>query len=143
MGTLNLIQQMLLREHPVLESNILSSSEALHVWRNKSDRKGLRYLPNFHLIFQVHQDENLTVKLMTFHGKTVDSRAFKHHDQDLPEHVRLFIDRYSSGLKLCQVCNNLQNNLKVESPKVVIFDYSNIYLFEKVSRIFSLLSGYF
>lgn len=107
MGTLNLIQQMLLREHPALESNILSTSEALHVWRNKSDRKGLRYLPNFHLIFQAHQEENLTVKLMTFHGKTVDSRAFKHQDQDLPEHVRLFIDRYSSGLILCQVCNTI------------------------------------
>ena len=105
MGSLNLIQQMLLREHPALESNILSSSEALHVWRNKSDRKGLRYLPNFHLIFQAHQDENLTVKLMTFHGKTVDSCAFKNHSEDfnLPEHVKEFIERYSTGLILCQV----------------------------------------
>ena len=61
MGTLNFIQQTLLKEHPALESNIISSSEALHVWRNKSDRKGLKYLPNFHLIFQVHQNENLTL----------------------------------------------------------------------------------
>ena len=104
MGSLNLIQQMLLREHPDLESNILSSSEALHVWRNKSDIKGLRYLPNFHLIFQAHNDENLTVKLMTFHGKTVDSRAFKQHNEDLPEHVKEFIEHYSTGLILCQVC---------------------------------------
>ena len=104
MGSLNLIQQMLLREHPALESNILSSSEALHVWRNKSDIKGLRYLPNFHLIFQAHNNENLTVKLMTFHGKTVDSRAFKQHNEDLPEHVKEFIEHYSTGLILCQVC---------------------------------------
>ena len=103
MGTLNFIQQTLLKEHPALESNIISSSEALHVWRNKSDRKGLKYLPNFHLIFQVHQNENLTVKLMTFHGKTVDSLAFKHQNEDLPEHVTSLIDSYSSGLLLCQV----------------------------------------
>ena len=107
MGSLNLIQQMLLREHPALESNILSSSEALHVWRNKSDIKGLRYLPNFHLIFQAHNNENLTVKLMTFHGKTVDSRAFKQHNEDLPEHVKEFIQHYSTGLILCQVCKGI------------------------------------
>ena len=133
MGSLNLIQQMLLREHPALESNILSSSEALHVWRNKSDIKGLRYLPNFHLIFQAHNDENLTVKLMTFHGKTVDSRAFKQHNEDLPEHVKDFIQHYSTGLILCQVCKLMI---------LVCSEFKNLLNHRQETELFNSFSSY-
>lgn len=107
MDELGLIQKIVLRDHPNLESNILSSSKVLHVWLNKNDTKGLNYFPNFHLIFQSHSEEKLTVKLVTFHGKTVDSLVFKaEEDQEeslsFPGHVKDFLSRYSDGLFLCQ-----------------------------------------
>lgn len=104
MEVLRRIQQILLRDFPLLESNIISSSEVLHVFAPKSDLDGLNYLPNFHLIFHVHSDlETVILKLVTFHGKTVDSVLFKKDaEQRFPEQIRLFVEDFSRSIKLCQ-----------------------------------------
>lgn len=104
MESLKWIQQIVFRDFSNLEANIISTSEILHVFRLKKDQKGLKYLPNFHVIFQAHKD-NLTVRLVTFHGKTVDSLVFKktENDEDIPDHIKDFMDKYSSEeMQLCQ-----------------------------------------
>ena len=104
MESLKWIQQIVFRDFSNLEANIISTSEILHVFRLKKDQKGLKYLPNFHVIFQAHKD-NLTVRLVTFHGKTVDSLVFKktENDEDIPDHIKDFMFKYSSeDMQLCQ-----------------------------------------
>ena len=59
---------------------------------------------HIHHFFQAHKD-NLTVRLVTFHGKTVDSLVFKktENDEDIPDHIKDFMDKYSSEeMQLCQ-----------------------------------------
>ena len=121
MESLKWIQQIVFRDFSNLEANIISTSEILHVFRLKKDQKGLKYLPNFHVIFQAHKD-NLTVRLVTFHGKTVDSLVFKktENDEDIPDHIKDFMDKYSSEeMQLCQgikrddALNPIEEHLKV------------------------------
>ena len=105
MESLKWIQQIVFRDFDNLEANIISTSEILHVFKLKKDLKGLKYLPNFHVIFQAHKSDNLTVRLVTFHGKTVDSLVFKKSEENegLPEHIKEFMLKYSSSdLSLCQ-----------------------------------------
>ena len=114
MESLKWIQQIIFRDFSNLEANIISTSEILHVFRLKKDQKGLKYLPNFHVIFQAHKDSTLTARLVTFHGKTVDSLVFKktENDEDFPTHIKDFMLKYSSeDLQLCQgiLRENAQN----------------------------------
>lgn len=107
MEVLTRIQRILLKDFPRLESNIISTSQVLHVFAPKVDLDGLNYLPNFHLIFHVHSDlETVIVKLVTFHGKTVDSALFKKkigdEEQGFPEQIQAFVEDFSKSFKLCQ-----------------------------------------
>ena len=105
MDKLSIIQQIILRDFGDVETNILSATKVLHVWTEKSDSKGLFYFPNFHLIFQSHNEDTFTVKLVTFHGKTVDSLVFKtesHAENEaFPQIVSNFVQDYTSGFFLC------------------------------------------
>ena len=38
---------------------------------------GLKYLPNFHLIFQVMDSESLSMSILTYHGRTLSTFFFK------------------------------------------------------------------
>ena len=118
MDDLKWMQQVIWSDYPMLETNILSSSDALHVWKNKTDTKGLKYLVNFHLIFKVQNDCTIIANLITFNGKTVDSLVFHRskNEQDhlmvISDHLKVFLNDFSTDHDLCQGVdrNNIQEN---------------------------------
>ena len=121
MDDLKWMQQVIWNDYPMLETNILSSSDALHVWKNKTDTKGLKYLVNFHLIFKVQNDCTIIANLITFNGKTVDSLVFHRSKDDhqnnlmssvISDHLKVFLNDFSADHDLCQGVdrNNIQEN---------------------------------
>lgn len=106
MEDLKNLEQIILKDHPALISNLLQSCQVLQVYQTKQENdQGLKYLPNFHLIFQTSLTELLTfsVKLATYHGKTVDNIVFKLDTEgQIPTKVKQFIHRFTCGLALCQ-----------------------------------------
>ena len=102
MEELKWVQQYIIASYPMLETNILSSSDALHVWKNKTDQKGLKFLINFHLIFKVSNDDTIIANLITFNGKTVDSLLCRRQDEEPPDNMKLFLNEFASDHDLCQ-----------------------------------------
>ena len=103
MEELKWMQQIIWTDYPMLETNILSSSDSLHVWKNKTDQKGLKFLVNFHLIFKVQNDCTIIANLITFNGKTVDSLVFHKQEQQsaAPEHIKVFLNDFATDHSLC------------------------------------------
>ena len=63
---------------------------------------GLQYLPNFHLIFTSITEGKYCLRLITFHGKTLDTFILK-LDEEMPEKVSKLLDNLASDkLRLCQ-----------------------------------------
>ncbi len=89
-------------DFPDLKTDIIDGLEVLHVWKPKRDSvQGLSFLPDFHLIFQCHQSQSFTLRLITFHGRTVDSIFFQRQDA-LPAFISVFLREYTSGFQICQ-----------------------------------------
>ena len=136
MDDLKWMQQVIWSDYPMLETNILSSSDALHVWKNKTDTKGLKYLVNFHLIFKVQNDCTIIANLITFNGKTVDSLVFhrsKDHDHDhftslsssvISDHLKVFLNDFSTDHDLCQGVD--RNNIQESDDHLLEYFMDNV-----------------
>ena len=100
MEVLKEIEDELLKKFPKLSCQI-HESQFLHVWKLSS--QGLRYIPNFHLIFESNEDKDFVVKLLSFHGKLLDCVVFKVTENGaLPQNVENFVYDYTKDLKICQ-----------------------------------------
>ena len=64
---------------------------------------GLKYLPNFHLIFQVMDSESLSMSILTYHGRTLSTFFFKGDESSVPCEVdQALEDLRSEKAHLCQ-----------------------------------------
>jgi hypothetical protein len=101
------LQETVKREYPALETNFRKEDKFLHVW--KPIFQGLKYLPNFNLIFQSHNSGNFTLRLITYHGRTLDTFMFKCPNEEIPETVASILGSITDGLKLCQGVSTEKN----------------------------------
>ena len=64
---------------------------------------GLKYLPNFHLVFQVMDNERLSMSILTYHGRTLSTFFFKAEGSSVPCEVDQALEDLSSEkAHLCQ-----------------------------------------
>ena len=99
---LNQIRDDITAQFPRIEAEVCQEKSFLHLWRHSLS--GLDYLPNFHLIFEVTHDNFISVKLISFHGKTLDSMIIKEWQAKLSDRLIDFIVKYES-FDICQGFN--------------------------------------
>ena len=85
MEDLKLLQNTLASQ-PDFETHYYQDANFLRVTKYCSS-KGLRYLPNFHLVFSALDNGNLCMRVLTFHGRTLSTIFFKLTDAQVPQKV--------------------------------------------------------
>jgi hypothetical protein len=96
---LDWLQEAIKGKFPSMDSKVFKEDKYLHVWTLSGP--GINFLPNFHLIFQSLKNDTFTMRLITYHGRTIDTKLFQCLDDQVPEQVVFMLTEYSKGLTLC------------------------------------------
>ena len=103
---LGCLQAIITAEFPQMECHLDSDHGMFLKATSKSSvSSGLRYLPNFHVIFTHLDSGSFCSRLITYHGRSLDCFAFKcgvtESNITLPENVNSLLKNVSEGIKLC------------------------------------------
>ena len=82
---LSCLQTLIAQEFPELDYYFHSKQMFLSV--TKLSYRGLKYLPSFHLIFTSLSKESFCSRLITYHGRSIDTFIFKCDDKKIPSKV--------------------------------------------------------
>ena len=99
----------------------------LNIWQQPSELNigyVMKYNPLFHVIATVDEDSNLSLKLVTFHGKIIGETS--DGDSQLTNEDKLNFVKRLQQAHLCKGFDVIESNLKLD-PKT----FSNIYLVEQ------------
>ena len=104
------LQAKITAEFPQLYCHMDSNQDVfLKVTSKSSVSHGLRYLPNFHVIFTHSEAESFGLRLITYHGRSLDSFVFECQKNEsnilLPENVSAVLKYVAGGTKLCEGVN--------------------------------------
>lgn len=94
------IEETIRREYPDLECKFCNEEKFVRV--TKSTGAGLRFLPNFYLIFNSINNGSFCLRLLTYNGRTLDTVMFKCPEEVLPEKVTFQLSRINQLMRLCQ-----------------------------------------
>ncbi len=134
MSVLQTIQESLVKQFPLLSSQVVHVQDEpfLHMW--KYSTTGLTYLANFHLIIQfnpeIHQYE---LKILTFHGKEIDHRSIDIKSEacvnlELLQFVQTFHDQgdwICHGLAPYEYSTEFFNNEVISRSNTCLFRVSS------------------
>ena len=114
------LKTMITQEFPQLDCCFHSKEMFLSV--TKLSYHGLRYLPSFHLIFTSVSNGSLCSRLITYHGRSIDTFIFKlDTDKKLPSKVCEVLKSIDNEAKLCQgVDENLTHDGLIECLNDII-----------------------
>ena len=104
------LQEEITIEFPQLDCHLDSNQDVfLKVTSKSSVSHGLRYLPNFHVIFTHLEVKKFGLRLITYHGRSLDSFVFECQEKEgnilLPENVSAVLKYVAGGTKLCEGIN--------------------------------------
>ena len=106
MEALRCLQAKIMAEFPQVDCQLESNHGVfLKATTKSSVTHGLRYLPNFHVIFTCLDKERFCSRLITYHGRSLDTFIFKRYDNkdtNLPKKVLAVLNTVTDGIKLCQ-----------------------------------------
>ena len=97
---LSCLQTLIAQEFPELDYYFHSKQMFLSV--TKLSYRGLKYLPSFHLIFTSLSKESFCSRLITYHGRSIDTFIFKCDDKKIPSKVIEVLKDINNEAKLCQ-----------------------------------------
>ena len=129
LNRLHKLEDALLKHFPDLSHEINADQEFLHMWKFCS--QGLQYLPNFHLIFQAESNETMIAKIISYHGRTIDTLILNDSDvimnKDLVQH---FVTEFYEERNVCQgvSCTDANGNLVEFFNDSVVARSSNCHL---------------
>ena len=103
MEDLQWLDETIRRDFPQLECKIFDNDKFVRVTRTSSG-SGLKFMPDFYLIFNSVNNGSFCLRLLTYNGRTLDTVMFRcEHDQEqLPEKVNNQLVRMNQMMKLCQ-----------------------------------------
>ncbi len=107
MERLHALQRAILGRFPSLDANIVTNAQTLLVWKLKSEVKnGINFLADFNFVFQLHQEDAFTCKLVTFHGRTLNTAIFRIQEAEtLPSDIIETVEEYVKGFNVCHGVN--------------------------------------
>ena len=111
--------QNTLASQPDFETHYYQDANFLRVTKYCSS-KGLRYLPNFHLVFSALDNGNLCMRVLTFHGRTLSTIFFKLTDAQVPQKVTEALEDIRDNAKVCKGVERHKN-----LPQDCIVEYFN------------------
>lgn len=101
------LQAKIIEKFPLVDCQLDKNHGVfLKATTKSSVTSGLRYLPNFHVIFTYLDSDSFCSTLITYHGRSLDTFVFKNYESesksDLPEKVLAVLNNVTDGIKLCQ-----------------------------------------
>ncbi len=119
------IRNLVTNQYPTLSSELIHDQEKfLHFW--KYSPNGLKYLSNFHLIFEVDNFEQISVKLLTSQSKVLDCVQIKDGELELNDELRSFVqnflikcDNFCHGLILDERSDDFENFVEYLNEDVI------------------------
>ena len=116
---LNCLKNLIAEEFPQLEFYFHSTEMFLSV--TKLSYSGLKYLPTFHLIFTFVSKDSFCSRLITYHGRSLDTFIFRCDNKTLPSKVFEVVKSINDDANLCQgVDENVSQNGLIECLNDII-----------------------
>ena len=113
------LQTLIAQEFPKLDFYFHPGEMFLSV--TKLSFRGLKYLPSFHIIFTSVSKESFCSRLITYHGRSIDTFIFKCDDTQLPSKVSDVLKDINNEAKLCQgVDENITKDGLIECVNDII-----------------------
>ena len=98
MGDLKVLQNLITETKEDLKTELDTKFLKVTKYRNA----GLRYLPNFHLIFSALDNGNLCMRFITYHGRTLSTIFFKLNDAQVPNKITEALEDISVNAQVCK-----------------------------------------
>ena len=119
MGDLKVLQNYIESKNQDLEIHCYQEARFLKV--TKYCAEGIKFLPNFYLIFNLLDNEDLCMRILTYHGRTLSTVFFKlNESEEIPDKVADALNEICAGAK---VCKGLVRNKNV--PEECLVEYFN------------------
>ena len=102
MEDLQWLDETIRRDFPQLECKIFDNDKFVRVTRTVGT--GLKFMPDFYLIFNSVNNGGFCLRLLTYNGRTLDTVMFRctADQEQLPEKVNHQLVRMNQMMKLCQ-----------------------------------------
>ena len=94
-----LIETAVTAQFPTLSGQFCAEEEFLHLWKYSST--GIKYLPNFHLIFEADGFGNVIARLLSYHGKTIDTISISATGRLISQDLVQFVSDFESETNMC------------------------------------------
>ena len=94
-----LIETAVTAQFPTLSGQFCAENEFLHLWKYSST--GIKYLPNFHLIFEADGFGNVIARLLSYHGKTIDTISISATGRLISQDLVQFVSDFESETNMC------------------------------------------
>ena len=119
MGDLTVLQNYIQQKKQDLEVHCYQDARFLKV--TKYCAEGIKFLPNFYLIFNLLDNEDLCMRVLTYHGRTLSTVFFKFTDSEIPDKVAEALDEICGGG--AKVCKGLVRSKNI--PEDCLVEYFN------------------